>query len=533
MQIFPLILTIFFSSFSTAVMGYISMATPIGPWIAPTIVLCALLVFKLFAYKNTEPALGLVAAGSSVGGIIATACGFSYPTLYFLNPELFNAWLSTPLYFVFALTSLAFVAGALGMIGANLLETQLIEEQELSFPIGQLVYKMITAGNQLKKAIELFIGFVSTTLFCIVQDGIQGMAALLPRAITLVTPFNIAFFAVPRLNFDLWPMLWAIGFVTGHVIAAPLAVGALLKIILVDPVNSNYFAHLSSIEFVLAFCSGMVLYGAIVSFVSFPKLLAGGIKWIRANGISLSSTDLDIKNNQIRYVSWMLAIGLGVLFLWHLNFSFSAMLFLYAASFACMYQVAVIAGKIGLAPLGRFATFVMVPAMLLFGLNFTQIVVVATFVEISSGVVADMLFGRKMAHLLNLDRRMVVFYQLVGLLVSSVVVGIVFWLLISRFQLGSAELLAYKAQSRQLLINARQFDIYVLILGALCSFGLKYLKVNPMLALGGLLMPLNISIGLIFGGCLTFLTKDRERWEPFWSGVFAANSIWMLIQALF
>lgn len=426
MHVIPVILTILLSSFSTAVMGYISMATPIGPWIAPTVVLIALLCLKLIAYKNQQESIALITAGSSVGGILATACGFSYPALYFLDPDLFNGWLADPFYFIGILSSLAFVSGAFGVIGANLFETPLIIEQKLSFPIGQLVYKMITAGNQIKKSVELMIGFASTAVFCALQDGISVIYPVIPRTIALLSPMKLGLLAIPRFNFDLWPMLWAIGFVTGHVIAIPLAVGAFLKIGIVDPINGAWFSHLSSVEFVLAFCSGMVLYGAIISFVSFPKMLMGGIQWIRANGFEFSTPKARTKNELIRYSSWVGTIVLGSVFLWHLNFSVPAMVFLYAGAFACMYQVAIIAGKIGLAPLGRFATFVMVPAMLLFGLDMTQIVVVATFVEISSGVAADLLFGKKMAHLLSIDRRVVAAYQVLGLVVSSIMVGIVF-----------------------------------------------------------------------------------------------------------
>src|SRR4029078_13297602 len=104
--------------------------------------------------------------------------------------------------------------------------------------------------------------------------------------------------------------------------------------------------------------------------------------------------------------------------------------------------------------------------------------------------------------------------------------------LINHFGLGSPELFAYKAQSRQLLIYARHFNMYVLMIGAITSFFLQYFRINPMLVLGGILMQLNISLGLVFGGLLTLAVTNREEWEPFWSGVFAANSIVMLIQAI-
>ena len=52
------------------------------------------------------------------------------------------------------------------------------------------------------------------------------------------------------------------------------------------------------------------------------------------------------------------------------------------------------------------------------------------------------------------------------------------------------------------------------------------------MVLGGLLMPLNITIGLVIGGLATLFVKDKEEYFPFWSGVFAANSLWMIFQAL-
>lgn len=123
-------------------------------------------------------------------------------------------------------------------------------------------------------------------------------------------------------------------------------------------------------------------------------------------------------------------------------------------------------------------------------------------------------------------------YQLLGLVASSLTIGVVFLLLISRFGLGTENLFAQRAQARALLINVRAFNCYVLILGGIFWLILKKIKMNPMLVLGGLLMPLNYSLGLVFGGLLTLITKDREEWEPFWSGVFAANSIWELVKTL-
>ncbi len=523
---------IILATFATAVMSYISMATPIGPWIAPTVVLISMLVLKLFSLKQPSHAVAFITISSSIGGILATACGFSYPTLYFLEPVLFEGWLSDPVYFCAILSGLSLVAGAFGLFIAHLFEHRLIVEDQLSFPIGQLVYKMIAVGDQIKKAYELMAGFVMTFFFCLLQDGLMSMNGVVPKAITLVPALTWRVISFPLIRFDLWPMLWAIGFVTGHVIAIPLAVGAVTKIFLVDTVYAAWFTHLSAIEFSMTFCSGMVLYGLLMSFIPVPSMIFKGLSWLKKHGIyPVNRSSESLTDSSILAVGGLIIAG-GGLFLHYFNFSMLSIAFLFIASFACIYQIMVIAGKIGLAPLGRFATFVMIPALLLFGLDMIQTVFVATFVEICGGVAADVLFGRKIAHLMQLDRKKVVAYQVLGLVVSSLVVGVVFFFLIKHFGLGSSQLFAYKSQSRALQIAVKQFDYWGLALGALFSAILKYLKINPMLVLGGLLMPINISIGLVFGGLLTAFVKNREQWEPFWSGVFASNSIWMLLRAM-
>ena len=223
---------------------------------------------------------------------------------------------------------------------------------------------------------------------------------------------------------------------------------------------------------------------------------------------------------------------LFVPFFTYFQFSFLAQLYMLVCTMICAYQIAAIAGRIGMALLGRYATFVMVPGMLLFGFNAVQLVLISTLVEICGGVATDVLFGRKIAQLAGIDRSRMKRYQYLGLVVSSLTIGVVFWLLVSHFQLGSDQLFAQKAQGRQLLVAVRQFDPYVLLIGALFGFLLQRIKINPALVFGGLLMPINLVVGLVLGGLCTVFTHDKEEWFPFWSGVFASNSIWMLLRAI-
>jgi hypothetical protein len=539
--------TVFFSVFTTMVMSYISMATPIGPWMEATVVLLATLVFKtIFRVAQTKQmaAIGIATAAGSLGGIIATACAFSFPTLFFLDTELFASWLMQPIYFSCILGALVFVAGSLAFLLVNFFQKRFLEEPDMPFPIGTMVYKMIAAQNQMRKSLELVAGAV-----CAI--GIAGLQYVmgLPNKITLLPALGGGIFRIPHIfiQLDTLPMLWAIGFVTGHVIAIPLLVGVISKIIFVDPVQLFFFPVMTNANFVLAFCSGMVVQGALLSFFDLPKTLykAGkriywGIPFVlpvrQSLGDGGSASEGSVSKEKWAYLKQLpLIIFVTVLVISLLtwcNFSIVSQLYLVIFTGICAYQLLIIAGKAGIAPLGRFATFVMVPGLIIFGYSATQVTFVATFVELCGGIAVDLMFGRKMAQLAEIDRNTVQKYQWLGLLVSACSIGIIFWVLINHFGLGSTELFAQRAQSRALLINAYSFNWIVLLLGMLFSFMLKYLKVNSVLVLGGLLMPFDYSLPLILGGLSTYLVKDKEAQYPFWSGVFAASSILMIIKAL-
>jgi len=323
-------------------------------------------------------------------------------------------------------------------------------------------------------------------------------------------------------------------------IAIPFAVGCLAKILLIDPVHGAWFSGISGDNFLLAWCSGMVVQGALMSFFGVPQLVKSLVGQLRGKGSriqgsqSRSSASLQKMRTVVGHAPEMLGMGIlfCMVFSW-LSFSWSAQIFVMMGVLVCGYQLMIFMGKVGLAPLGRFATFVMVPGLVIFGFTHLQAIMVAAFVEISGGVAANGLSGQKLGQLARLDKDIVYWMQWLALILCAFMIGGIFWILIQGFGLGGADLVAQKAQSRALLINAYGFDMYALALGVLFGFALKLLKVNASLVLGGLIMPLDWSLLLIVSGLSTYLVKDKEAQYPFWSGVFAASSIWMLLKAIF
>lgn len=532
MDTVSLVLAVLFSLFSTSVMSYITLATPIGPWMGPTLVLVGTVLVRCFSGYISNQAMLLAVMSGSLGGILATAISFSFPTFYFLEPELFKALVVSPHQCIIVLFLLSLAAGLLGLWIAHSSRNSLIEKQNLPFPVGKLVYEVAMASDQKGKTKQLLAGFLGTLAYCFAQATAWFQSTIGTSPLVLIPRLQTGILKIPAIELDLglMPMLWAIGFIAGHLMTIPLLVGALTRIFVTDLLQYRFFSYLSSSEFMLAFCSGMVLSGAATSLITTPKKM-----WQFFNKTGASKNKPLLKDIlaflQKPHVVLYLLFSFTVLS--YFEFSWPAQFYLLVFTGICTYQIVVIAGKIGMALLGRFATFVMLPGLFLFGFNALQATVVATFVEMCGGIATEALFGLKTAKLADISNKKVLWFQIFGLVISSFVGAIVFWFLVTHFELGSAQLFAQRAQARALLVQAGNFDYMVVGIGVLFGFILKHFDMNPMLVLGGLLMSLSLTLGLVAGGLSTFLYKKKEELEPFCSGMYAANSLWMLLYALF
>jgi hypothetical protein len=530
-----LAIAIFFSILATTMMSYLCLAMPIGPWVEGTLVLLGIIIFRLVVRQAPSSyytrAIGLSTAAGGIGGIAATAIAFSFPTLYFLDPNIFNTWLQHPLYFASILAGLVFTAGLCAMIFVEITQEEFLNDPALPFSIGQMVNRMVTAQNQFRRASELALGAVSAILF----NAIQVASNFIPNSIILFNQRTISWWHVPALTlqWNMLPMLIAVGFVSGTMIALPLIVGMLSKIFFLDVIHQYFFSTMTSDNMILAFGGGMVVYGAFMTFSGIPYALMRTIRRIRQS--SLQQVNWLYIKQQFHRGKWSYLIpsiiGAMVYFSFF-EFSILSQLYIIIGSFLCLQQVLIIAGKQGIAPLGRFATFLMIPGLIIFGYTPIQVTLMATFVELVVGIGSDIMFGRKMAQLSQIDIKDIRRYQWIGLVVCALCVGGIVWLLIHNGELGGVNLCAQKARGRASLIRAYQFDYSIMFIGFIYSWLLSRIRVNPTLALGGFFLPPQITIPLCLGGLATMLVKEHEHFIAFFSGMFAANSIWMVISAL-
>jgi hypothetical protein len=556
MNLFILIPGIVFAVLSAAILSYVSMATMVGPWIAPAIVLASSIILKFRRTKSTQgqmnKELAIIQTIGSVGGIVGVGIGFTLPTLYFLDSALFNNLLSNPFHFIIFIAFLCIAAGGFGIWLARLLANKFIIKDDLSFPVSHLIHKMITSQSQTKQAKSMFYGFSVSWVISFLRDGILKFQGILPKS----------FYVFPsifgkNIGITIMPMLWAIGFITGIKIVLPLFIGLLSKYLVLWPINNHslhlpikLFNPLSNNDFVTAFASGLVVCELILGLLKYPNII-----WNKTKNFSgfnylkkFFFKSLDLHSDRLSRVKKPVALYRGVkngfklllnlefifvlvvslFFLTYLKFSFISQILLLIFIVLATYQISFLAAKLGLVTFGRFATFIMIPMMMLFKLNALQITMICVFFNVCAAAASDLLFDYKVGQLCSVNFKKIHRYQWLGLIVTSFTIGIFLWLLFTHFQVGSPDLFAQRGKSRALLIQSLSFDWKVVLLGFFYGVILKKLKVSPTMVFGGILMPNNLTIGLAIGAVTSYFTKKTQEKFPFWSGVFAGESIWIL-----
>ncbi|QQR53597.1 hypothetical protein IPH25_01895 [bacterium] len=537
----PYYFAIAMSFYASVVMAYIAMAASIGPWIAPTLIMMIYFFLELYfirfplhytAYvKAAKSDILAVVCSASIGGIAATACGFSFPALYFLDPQQYDQLLHSQTTFFCVLAGLVLTAGLFGFAIAHFLKERFLNDQTLTFPIGKVIATAIDGAdqqkNQKKKLIEggLFFG-----LFAWLNSLLGVQKITLPALPSI---------KLPAFVFDLsvLPMLVSVGFVTGSVIARPLLTGIMLKYFVIDTVRLLFFNAISSSDFILAFGAGMVLSGFFSTLQRMPTtikqffLIFWQWYWTSVTNQTSFKNSMLLINPQLLVHSTLFLLFF-VWWAWFVGFSFSLGFYLLVGTYVCVYQMILIGGTMGIAPLGRFATFVMVPALFLFEMSYMQIILIATFVEVAGGVAVDVLFGQKAQLLTKTCPITIMKMQLFGIGLAAIGCTFAMYILTSRLALGSIQLGAYKAQARALLVTAGTFDYGVVCVGILGGWIVQGFKINPGMVLGGLLMPIDYSLGLLVGSLIAHFTKNKDLHLSFASGVYTANSLWMVFKAL-
>ena len=550
MYLLVVIIGILFTIFSALVLSYISIATMVGPWIAPTLVLFSHSICSVVGrwYPDTNESrnqtIAAMQAIGAGGGIVATGIGFSLPMLYFLDAPTFNAWIGNGWYFCASITLICLVAGGLGLLIGQRLSKPLLDHQDLPFPVSQLTYQAITAGHDRVQSKNLMLGMSATLFICWLRDGLGRFGGFIAKSYHLFPSLFGNTFAIA-----IWPSLWAIGINIGFAMTTPLLIGMTCKYLIVYPLAHHtaflpfqLFKPVSIESFTIAFCSGIMVCELIFGFARAYKPLVKLIKklptltsnfWTTVCEKTTRSHTTNDRKQLIYKIIEHISIAFGVaLLLQHFTYSIPAQIGLICLTLLFTYVICQTGAEIGLIPFGRFSYIIVVPLLLLFKLTALQATITCVFFNVCAATASDLLFDYKTGSLCAIDRKTMYRYQWIGLITAALSVGLILWLLFTNLQLGSADFFAQRGQTKALLLQSLHFDPHIVALGLLFSLALKRFKLNMTMVFGGLIMPNSVTIGLTLGSLSTLFIKKSSHLQSICAGILAAESLWIVISII-
>jgi len=536
----------FFAILASIVLLYISISSGIGPWVAPIIVLIVASLGRLFGALKDDTGSRLVriqAVGAHVG-LLAVAIGFTVPTYFFVDRVGFMSLIiDQPV--MTCLVLAAFIAGwsLLGTFLGQVFAEHFLQDTSLKIPVAQVVKTTINASEEKQEFRNLMRGVSAGGMLCIIREMLKSK--LSTGLAHFIQFFSVRFVGdVGSVFVDAFaPSIWAVGFIAGPAMASAFFIGMMSKFVVLKPLysllQSMHWGHGLSLEqYLAAVSSGLVLTELFAGLIS---MAFGGVFVLRERKVTQTLSDslamLGQKTKALcgnfQYELLGASCCAGLLFFWGIGISsVGLLLYLVFAIGMSVYQMTLIAGNIGLVQFGRFATFVMLPALVFFNVTSIQAIIISTVVSVIGAAAANMLFQFRLADDFNIPRSTMYKIQLVSSVLGAVSIAVVFWLLCSHLTLGSIDFFAFRCQSRALLIQSFNFDMLSVGVGLVFGFVLRYLGVAPAMVLGGLLMQPGLVIAFVLGAGVSYLVKNPKEHMATASGVFAAEAVWIFVKIL-
>jgi len=466
------------TAFASLLLLYISLATGLGPWIAP------MMVVGLRFFMTERAGVALITIAASFGGAIATGIGFSITTLYFVDRPLWEWLIAHPWWLCGGLGLLVLVGGAAGLLLARRCSSALINDSTMPFPVATAILNALDAKQQQSERWALGAGVGAASLIGLVRQLV----------------------VVSWSGFIL-PVGWAVGYFAGSGLAAPLLLGFCAHAVLV-PYLVEWLA-LSSMEVTFALCAGLLLSGVAQLGSAIRQLAIAVVP-------SLSLIELGVAGAVL-----MILFGAGVPLI--------GLLIIAGLLVPLLYHLVYCASRSGLATYGRYMTLLMLPLLCVPGITAAHIVLMCTVVGIMGATVVDSVCAYKIAQQSQLSDRAVVWAQVGGVVVTALTVGLVLWWLCTHFTIGVAPLIAHRGLSRALLMQTFQFNGWLVLAGVGVGLVLSRFKINSAMVFGGMIMPSGLVLSLVGGSLLARFFGNNPTGSLFWTGVLAGDMLFLLL----
>ena len=503
----------------------------------------------------------LVQTIGSAGESLAAGAIFTLPAAFLWEAE----WGDSHYISYLNILMLTLIGGVLGIIFMIPLRRALIVKEDgiLPYPEGRACAEVLKAGEAGgQDSSVVFKGLGLASIYKFLANGLK----VFPEGVSY--EISTKNFGGTVLGFDALPALMGVGYIVGPKIDAIMLSGGILAWLVLMPLLHAFgpaeIASLSPSDlwsnYIRYIGAGAVATGGIISLIkSLPMIIKSfkdSIKDLKgrdsSQSMDRSDADISIKASII-----LVIIAIVLMFMMPsspLNFFGALIIVIFGFFFATVSSRMV--GIIGSSnnPVSGMSIATLLIATLLLRLTgfvghdgMIAAISIGTIICVIAAIAGDCSQDLKTGYIVGASPRYQQIGELIGVVASSLAIGGVLWILNKSIGFGTKDLPAPQAMLMKMIVEGvmnNDLPWNLVFVGSFIAIMVELLGVTVLPFAIGLYLPINTSLGIMFGGLVRIAVdkikaskeekKDAEtRGTLYSAGLIAGEGIMGIILAVF
>lgn len=503
----------------------------------------------------------LVQTIGSAGESLAAGAIFTLPAAFLWEAE----WGDSHYISYLNILMLTLIGGVLGVIFMIPLRRALIVKEDgiLPYPEGRACAEVLKAGEEGgQDSSVVFKGLGLASVYKFLANGLK----IFPEGVSY--EISTKSFGGTAIGFDALPALMGVGYIVGPKIDAIMLSGGILAWLVLMPLLHAFgpaeIASLSPSDlwsnYIRYIGAGAVATGGIISLIkSLPMIVKSFKDSIRdlkdrdsSQSKDRSDADISIKASII-----LVIIAIVLMFMMPsspLNFFGALIIVIFGFFFATVSSRMV--GIIGSSnnPVSGMSIATLLIATLLLRLTgfvghdgMIAAISIGTIICVIAAISGDCSQDLKTGYIVGASPRYQQIGEIIGVLASSLAIGGVLWILNKSIGFGTKDLPAPQATLMKLIVEGvmnNDLPWNLVFVGSFIAIMVELLGVTVLPFAIGLYLPINTSLGIMFGGLVRIVVdkikaskeekKDAEtRGTLYSAGLIAGEGIMGIILAVF
>lgn len=500
-------------------------------------------IIRFILKRNSVKENNIVQTIGSAGESVAAGAIFTIPALFMWASE---AGTNPPsLAEIFLITLSGGILGVLFMIP---LRQALIvrEKNNLPYPEGMACAEVLLAGEERgASASSVFKGMGLSSLYKFLSDGIGIFPSELHTEIPYYSGGGFGLSALPALT--------GVGYICGFRISSYMLGGGILAWLVIMPLMGYFSGEgLTSTQlwstYIRYIGAGAVAAGGIISLIkSLPLIVSTFFKTIKSGAAQKSSEDLP-------YGIILPAVLVIMLVIWlapavPVNLLGAVIIVLFGFFFTAVSSRLV--GLVGSSnnPVSGMTIATLLIATLTLKMTgvtalegMTGAIAIGSVICIIASVAGDTSQDLKTGYLLDATPKRQQIGELIGVTASSLVIGLVLYLMNNAWGYGSNELPAPQAALMKLVVEGvmgSSLPWAFVICGAFIAVVCELIGIPVLPFCIGIYLPVSLSAGIMTGGIIKKIFEKKETTKEgishgilYCSGLIAGEGITGILLAL-